>query len=361
MTSVATTIAALGEIAPFDKAAGWDPVGLQLGSYDATVERVGVCHEVTSEVLAAAVAADLQLLVTYHPLLFRPTRRLVAGRNAEGRAFELIRNGIALAVVHTAYDVAPGGVADAMADALGLENATGFGPLWGADSVKVVTFVPAAAADGLVAAMAEAGAGTIGEYRACSFRTEGTGTFFATEGTDPHAGAAGSHNAEPEVRVEMNAPAGRRDAVVAALRNNHPYEEPAYDVYERSGDAGLIGRVGDLDTTVGGLADAVRDSLGGAVRVAGSTDTQVHRVAVVPGSGSEFIGAAAAAGADVLVTGDVTHHRARGALDKGVAIIDPGHVPGERPGVGRLYAAVSSVAVDAVDLTGIDTDPWSPS
>ncbi len=58
------------------------------------------------------------------------------------------------------------------------------------------------------------------------------------------------------------------------------------------------------------------------------------------------------------MTGDVSHHRAREALDRGLAVIDAGHAGSERPGVRRLYAAVAEI-VDTVDLSEVDPDPWS--
>ena len=358
MTTVADILAALERIAPLAKAGGWDPVGLQLGDPMATVRKVAVCHEVTAPVAAAAAAAGADMLVSYHPLLFRPTTSLVAGSSAAGRAFGLVSSGIALAVVHTAYDVAPGGVADALAAALGLEQVTGFGPNWAADTVKVATFVAEEYADGVAAAMADAGGGVIGLYTGCSFRTSGVGSFFAGAGTAPATGAGGRFNAEPEVRVEMVAPAARCDAVVAALVAAHPYEEPAYDVYDLRANAGFIGRLGALPQPLplGSFAEEVQRVVGAKPRVAGSRDASVARVAVVPGSGASFIGAARRA--DVLVTGDVGHHDARRALEAGMSIIDPGHAPTERPGVRRLYAAVANLVDDAIDLTDVDANPW---
>ena len=82
--------------------------------------------------------------------------------------------------------------------------------------------------------------------------------------------------------------------------------------------------------------------------------------AVVPGSGGDFLTSAADAAADVIVTGDVGHHRVRAALDRGLAVIDPGHIPTERPGLARLYAAVSEVAPEVRDLRELDADPWRP-
>jgi putative NIF3 family GTP cyclohydrolase 1 type 2 len=81
-------------------------------------------------------------------------------------------------------------------------------------------------------------------------------------------------------------------------------------------------------------------------------------VAVVPGSGSEFIDQAAAL-ADVLVTGDVGHHKAVAALDAGLSVIDPGHIATERPGMASLVEMIRSVVgVDVVDLTQLDPQTW---
>ena len=116
----AEILAALAARAPFERAAEWDPVGLTLGDPRAPARRIGVCHEVTEAVVAELERAPVDLLVTYHPLLFRATTRLVAGPTPEGRALRLIRAGTALAVAHTNFDVAEGGAADALAEALGL-------------------------------------------------------------------------------------------------------------------------------------------------------------------------------------------------------------------------------------------------
>ncbi|MBT8215087.1 MAG: Nif3-like dinuclear metal center hexameric protein [Acidimicrobiia bacterium] len=354
MPTVAEFITLLGTIAPFSKAAGWDPVGLQIGDPSAEVTRVAVCHEVTESVLAALDDQEVDLVVAYHPLLFKETRSLVASTSPAGRAFRLIRSGTALAVVHTAFDVASGGAADALAAELGLGDVRPFGPVWGADRVKVVTFVPEPFADDVADAMAGAGAGSMGDYTACSFRVSGTGTFLPGPHASPALGEPGVFNREPEVRIEMVADPGRVEAVVAALVSAHPYEEPVIDINDRRGDAGMIGRVGRLDSTVDEVAALAAERLGAVVRVAGSGP--VESVAVVPGSGSAFIGAAAPI-ADVLVTGDVGHHRARDSVSRGLAVVDPGHAETERPGMRALYAAVSEMT-DAIDLTATDPTPW---
>ena len=97
---------------------------------------------------------------------------------------------------------------------------------------KLVVFVPAEALDAVRDALFEAGAGRIGEYERCSWYTEGVGTFFGGEQASPAVGERGQEERVPELRLETVFPAERQDAVVVALRSAHPYEEPAFDVYE---------------------------------------------------------------------------------------------------------------------------------
>ncbi len=118
-----------------------------------------------------------------------------------------------------------------------------------------------------------------------------------------------------------------------------------------------IGRVGSVEqVTLGAYGEVVGDRLDTSTRIAGDAGSMIERVAVVPGSGGSFIDSAADV-ADVLITGDVKHHEARRALDRGLAIIDAGHAGTERPGVEALYAALNTM-IDDVSQVGGDPDPW---
>ena len=97
---------------------------------------------------------------------------------------------------------------------------------------KLVVFVPHEALDRVRAALFDAGAGRIGAYERCSWYTDGTGTFFGGEGSDPTVGEAGREERVPEFRLETVFPAELHEQVIGALRHAHPYEEPAFDVYE---------------------------------------------------------------------------------------------------------------------------------
>jgi hypothetical protein len=99
-------------------------------------------------------------------------------------------------------------------------------------SRKLVVFVPADSLEQVRDAIFEAGAGAIGDYERCCWYTEGTGTFLPREGADPTIGEVGTEERVREFRLETLFPDEAHEAVVAALRRAHPYEEPAFDVIQ---------------------------------------------------------------------------------------------------------------------------------
>ncbi len=235
----------------------WDPVGLQIGDPEVEADSVAVCHEVNEAVATRLESDPVDLLVTYHPLLFRPTTKVLAGTSPGARAYRLIRSGVALLVTHTDFDSAPGGTADALARFFGLHDVIGFGD-------------------------------------------------------DPDTGLQ------------------------------------------------AIGRVGSFEGSLGRVDALLVDAFGPTgLRVNGDRDMDVERLAVVPGSGSSFIEAAAATGAQALVTGDVSHHRSVAARDLGLAVVDPGHTVTERPGMAALATMVAeATGIEVVDLTDLDPRTW---
>jgi dinuclear metal center YbgI/SA1388 family protein len=333
-----------------ERAAAWDAVGLQVGDPAAPLHTVRVAHEVTEAVTDRLEAEPVDLLVAYHPLLFRPVTRLVPGRNPAGRAARLLRAGVAVVVTHSDFDAMPGGMSDAMADAVGLTDVRGFAPVAAAEQVKVVTFAPTAAVPTVIEALAAAGAGRIGDYEQCAFTVEGLGRFVAGATTHPVAGHAGAGNAEPEVRVEMVAPGGRSEAIIEALLAAHPYEEPAFDVYRVASNHALGGRIGSFAGSWDELVERAGDVFQpDGLRVARSgAHGAPLRVAVSPGAGESRIAAAAEAGCDVLVSGDISHHRMVEANDRGLSIIDVGHAASERPGIKRLHEVVAEISVTGI-------------
>ncbi len=124
---VSSLVAALDDRFPFMGAASWDPVGLQVGSAEADVGSVAVCHELTERLVDTVIDRHITTIITYHPVLFTPTVRMLAGPTPEGRVLRLVSNGVSVVVIHTALDTATPGTADFMIEALGWETTGAFG------------------------------------------------------------------------------------------------------------------------------------------------------------------------------------------------------------------------------------------
>jgi dinuclear metal center YbgI/SA1388 family protein len=347
MPTVAAVIAFLEEFAPTSLAAEWDNVGLLLGDRDAAVERIMTCLTVTTESASEAVAAKAQLIVTHHPVLFRPVKRLTTA-SAEGRMLlSLIRAGVAVYSPHTAFDNTRGGVNDALAHRLGLTDVAPLRRGEGPRQCKVVVFVPDKDLGRVSDALFAAGAGHIGEYWECSFRLAGTGTFFGSDASNPTVGQKGRREDVSEWRLEAVCPERSVEAVVAAIRKAHSYEEPAYDVYAlRPAMAPLgEGRVGLLSrpAPLGEFARTAKAALGAAlVQTVGDTAAAVERVAIVCGAGGEFLHDAVRARADVLLTGEMRFHDYLAAQAHHLALVLPGHFATERCGVEELAARLAA-------------------
>lgn len=129
MVTVRRLHSALDRLFPFSQAGTWDRVGLQVGAWDAPAGMVGVCHEVTPHAIDLAIATGVNTMITYHPLLFTPTTAFVSGDTSEGRALRLAASGVAVISVHTAFDVAQPGTADALLARMGLTATATFGPV----------------------------------------------------------------------------------------------------------------------------------------------------------------------------------------------------------------------------------------
>jgi dinuclear metal center YbgI/SA1388 family protein len=364
MTTVADVAAWLDRFAPRRLAEPWDNVGLLWGDPKAEVTRVMACLSVTPASSAEAVAERAELVITHHPVLFRPVKSVRADTPDGGVLWALARAGVSILSPHTALDNTAGGINDGLARRLGLVDV---GPLRcspGSPTFKVVVFSPRADRENVLAAAFAAGAGRIGAYEECSFSTAGHGSFFGTEGANPSVGQAGRRETVREWRVELICPGDRLASVLAAVRSSHSYEEPAIDVYPLEVPAGGpgVGRVGRLPAPerLSAFAARVARVLNAPnLQFAGEPERRVERVAIGCGAGDEFLGEAARVGADVLLTGEARFHRALEAEALGVGLIVAGHYQTERPGVEDLAEQVAAAFPSiAVWSSRREADPW---
>ena len=316
-----------------------DNVGLQCGDVDANVRGILIGLDPTEAIIEEARRKGANLIVTHHPLLFK-AQRSITPATAEGRCVAaLLRHRVALYSAHTNLDFTRDGTSFALAELLGLKD-VGFLERPYRIQKKIVTFVPAKDADAVASAMAAAGAGRIGNYGDCSFRSEGAGTFRGNQTSRPTVGSRGRLERVSEVRLEMIAPEWAVEAVVHAMKRAHPYEEVAYDLYpleNRSTDFGM-GVIGILPRPVRlalYLAQVKRALASPALRWTGDPRHVVRRVAACGGSGGDLLNSAIGAGADVFVTADLKYHAFHDARGR-IALVDAGHYETEQPVVGVL-------------------------
>jgi dinuclear metal center YbgI/SA1388 family protein len=374
--TLAELMEALDSWYPSATAESWDSVGLTCGDPRAEIGRVLLAVDCVPSTVAETLDSKAQLLVTHHPLLLTGVHSVTATDPKTSMIHRMIRAGVAHFAAHTNADIAVAGVSEALAQRLGVTDLRPLQPA-AADALDHLSvLVPGEHLDGLVAALAEAGAGTIGKYDRCTFTIEGTGTFRPVEGAHPFDGEVGVLSSRPETRLSMALPRGRRETVIAAMRVAHPYEDVAFELTEepRLNAATGTGRIGSLPTAMSlreftaFAADRLPKTVWG-IRAAGDPDQLIQTAAVCGGAGGSYAELARRAGADVYLTADLRHHSTSEAVAEwapvssgpSMALIDAAHWATEAPWLDsaaellrRRFGSGLEVAVSQ-----IVTDPWT--
>ncbi len=365
---VADFVVAMEAIAPTRLAQEWDNVGLLVGDADQALRRVLLCIDLTAAVLREAVENEVDVVMAYHPPLFKPVKRLCGGGDGmEALVFESIRAGIAIYSTHTALDAAEGGTNDILATLCGM---TATEPLEycddGTESVKLVTFVPAEHVDRVAEALFATGAGRIGNYEKCSFRVAGRGTFFGDDSTNPVVGKKGRMEFVEEVRFEVVVPVRKLLDVSRALWTSHPYEEPAYDIYPlKARPVKGIGRVGALPKSIALsrlAASLKRATKSRCMQLVGDGKQMVDRAIIVAGSAGSLPFRAGLTARTVVITGEMRHHDGLAIARAGATAILLGHWASERPALIPLSERLTSM-IQGVEfrISSQDCDPFGVS
>ena len=316
-------------------ASAWkgDNCGIQVGRATTEIRNILLSLDATLDVAKEAMTRRANLVVTHHPLLFRPLRSLTDDSRAGAIALFMAERNINLYAAHTNLDHVNGGVSFVMASLLGLRNVRMLSHL--PDTlVKVSVFVPASHLEKVAKAMHGAGGGGFTHYEECSFRTEGIGTFKPKEGATPFIGSKGVLEKTPEVKLEMPVETWKLGGALAAMFREHPYEEVAYDVsplQNRSEQFGL-GAIGEFTKPVPPekFLSLIKRSFGTKVlRYTGRTARPVRHVAVCGGAGGELVSEAIRQRADAYITADIKYHGFQDA-EKDIFLIDAGHFETER-------------------------------
>lgn len=324
----------LQSLAPLAYQESYDNAGLITGSPDWKVKSVLVTLDCTEAVVDEAIQAGCNMIVAHHPILFRAIKKITGSDYVERTIIKAIKNDIAIYAIHTNLDNVQHGVNKMIADKLGLINTKILLPKK-ETLLKLTTFVPHEQSQKVLAALHEAGAGQIGEYKNCSFTIAGTGSFTPTTKAKPFIGeSGGTSESVEENRIEVILPRHLERTVLSALRKSHPYEEVAYYLSELANENQEVGAgmVGDLPSEMNTLdfLKQVKSIMGaGAVRHTAICHEKVNRVAVCGGAGSFLVSAAKRSGAQVFISADFKYHEFFDA-DGQIVIADIGHFESEQ-------------------------------
>ncbi|MHC1708433.1 MAG: Nif3-like dinuclear metal center hexameric protein [Bacteroidales bacterium] len=347
--------------APLSLQESYDNSGLITGNPEMEIDKALISLDITPDVLHEALRKGCQLIIAHHPLIFKPLKRLSGANYVERMVIEAVKNDIALYAIHTNLDSVDRGVSTALALNLGLKNLKILEPRRGLLK-KLVTFCPLKQADSLRQALFEAGAGKIGNYDACSFNVNGTGSFRAGEGADPFAGEIGKLHYEEEERIETVFPAWLTKKVIDALLHAHPYEEVAYDIYSIDNELpavgmGVIGELEVEETELNFLSKVKEITGAGVIKYSPLKGVKIKRVAACGGSGSFLIHQAIRSGADIFITGDLKYHDYFEAEGK-ILLADIGHYESEQFAKSLIHSILSEKFTNFASLISeIRTNP----
>jgi len=311
----------------------YDNCGVQCGDKERTITGVVVCFDFSESILDEAIAKGANMVISHHPIIYRNGVKKIEPTNRIGKILcKALENKILLYSMHTNIDSGKNGGNDLFAEKLKLQKLSVLSPKENQFN-KLVFYVPSENSVLVKEALFRIGCGNIGNYSHCSYTCEGIGSFKPLTGASPHIGKHNRMERVEEERVEMIFPKNRKRQVIETLYNQHPYEEPAFDIFPLeniSRDTGL-GRIGVLQEPMStkDFISFVKEKLKlENVRFSGDLDLEIKKVAVCGGGGASFVTDALSAGAHAYITGDLKYHDFFIPENK-MLLIDIGHFEGE--------------------------------
>jgi len=361
MLKIKDIIQYLESFAPPAYQADYDNSGLIIGDKNNNLEGVLIALDCTEQVVEEAIKKNCNLIVAHHPIVFRGLKKLNGSNYIERTVILAIKNDVAIYALHTNLDSVGHGVNKKIADKLGLSK-TKILRQKNYTLNKLTTFIPKENTEKVMEKLHEAGAGMIGDYKNCSFRLEGTGTFLPVGEANPTIGEIDKLEKVNEDRIEVIFPSYLKTKVLNTLFKIHPYEEVAYYLHELINTNGNVGSgmIGVLPKSMNChdflvyLKEKFNTPL---VRHTELIRGEINKVALCGGSGSFLLRDAIAQGADIFISGDFKYHEFFDA-DGRIIIADIGHYESEQFTKDLIYEILSEkFASIALHFTEVNTNP----
>lgn len=352
----------LEKLAPLEYSLDWDNCGLQVGNIRGYVNKIAIALTPTVEIVEKAVANNCDLLITHHPLIFKPIKTIDTN-NPIGKMLNLaLKNDLCIYTLHTNFDSATTGLNYTIAKGLGLDNIEVLSITNTLDIYKLVTFIPEEYTLRVVNALSEAGAGYIGKFSHRSYITAGIATF--SDKSEPITDLDNLEK-ESEDKIEINVPKDKLNNIINVLKENHPYEDVLYDLFKLEDKTKTygIGTIGEFYTPfrLSEIIDMVKRNLNiPNLSYVGNPEKLIERVAICTGSGASLIKDAKRKNADLYITGDIKYHDAVDAKEMDLALIDASHYYTEIISVPFLSKYIrSNFGEDIEVIELIETNPFS--
>ncbi len=331
--TVTDIISVMEEIAPPCLAENWDNVGLQIGCESWPVKKIWVALDPSPPVIEKACEQDVNLLITHHPLFFKPVKKLDVGTLFGKCLADCIQKRLSIYSAHTNLDSVDGGLNDILAMRIGLQNCRILDRTTPQKFFMLVIFCPRAYESDIL---------TLGGqgYRMHHFTAEDQFIWWNHASDDMKTSSAHKEgnadlSGQKIAKIEMAVAETHLTTIISKLKQLACYSRLNYNIYpmanleQRHG----IGRVGMLPDPMSlkQLALLVKEDLGlSAVRLVGNPDLAIEEAAVCTGSGASLLKAFIASKAQVYISGDMKYHDAMEVLDAGKGIIDVGHFASEQ-------------------------------
>jgi len=336
----------LDKIAPFSLQESNDNSGIQFADLDMNMVNILLSLDLTEEILNEAIKNGTNVILTHHPILFSPLKQITKQNNP--LLFKAIIHKINLIAMHTNFDLAENGLNDYVGNLLKIKK---IAPLQRSPEkvYKFTVYVPIQSASQVRQAVFEAGAGKIGNYTETSFNITGKGTFKPMEGTSPFIGKIGKREEVQEIKIETVVAERDLDSVIQAMKDNHPYEEPAYDVYELlaepSSGIGLLGEIDDSLKLMEFSCWVKKKFKAKYIRVVKSNNRPIKKVALCTGGGSSLLEQVGKKDVDLYITGDINYHSALRAKELGLNVLEVEHFDTEKFFVEAIYSQLVKLGI----------------
>lgn len=339
----------------------YDNAGVICGNVLQNVTGVLISLDCLESTVEEAIKLKANLIIAHHPIVFSGIKSITGKNYVERTLIKAIQNNIVIFAIHTNLDNVLNGVNYKIAKLLHLKDVAVLKPMKG-KLLKFYTYVPKAHLENVKNAIFKAGAGNIGNYRDCSFSVDGIGTFKPNTHAKPFVGEVNKAQFEAEVKLEVILPFYKKNEVLKALKQAHPYEEVAYEFivtenYAQNFGSGMVGNL-EKPISENDFFDLLKKTFKlKVIKHTALLNKKILRVAVCGGAGSFLLNNAKAANAQIFITSDFKYHEYFDA-ENNIIIADIGHYESEQFTIDLIGDFLNrNFSTFAVHLSKVNTNP----